>query len=454
MATRRRARGNSLTNAMSDVRQRLQYLEARPSRSRIAAYAVRRTNVQPRAISTDQLDFQSATTEIIADDAVTNDKLAVDSVNTPQIADGAVTNPGLGGGAVDNRVLADNAVESRHIKDGEVKESDIGTDAVTRGKIKDGEVVEGKLATDSVTNIKIRNDAVTRTKILDGEVIESKLATNSVTRNKIADGEVIEGKLATNSVTRNKIADGEVIEGKLATNSVTRTKIRDGEVIQGKLGQGAVRTDNIDTRAVTNIKIADNDIGRGKLAFNAVVSVVAGTGLSGGGEVRDPRLSVDFNSVARASHTHSQYAAVNHPHNEFSSSTHVHFVSGNSGTAGTPPHQHPVNIASNSPSSLRYKKDITDYTFDLSKLMDLDLKKFRYLNQYKNRSANREWFFGYIAEEVQSLGLEELLAYDQDGLPSGVNYSLVGVFTLELVKMQEERIKTLEDQLQILSEEK
>ena len=434
MATRRRARGNSLTNAMSDVRQRLQYLEARPSRSRIAAYAVRRTNVQPRAISTDQLDFQSATTEIIADDAVTNDKLAVDSVNTPQIADGAVTNPGLGGGAVDNRVLADNAVESRHIKDGEVKESDIGTDAVTRGKIKDGEVVEGKLATDSVTNIKIRNDAVTRTKILDGEVIESKLATNSV--------------------TRNKIADGEVIEGKLATNSVTRTKIRDGEVIQGKLGQGAVRTDNIDTRAVTNIKIADNDIGRGKLAFNAVVSVVAGTGLSGGGEVRDPRLSVDFNSVARASHTHSQYAAVNHPHNEFSSSTHVHFVSGNSGTAGTPPHQHPVNIASNSPSSLRYKKDITDYTFDLSKLMDLDLKKFRYLNQYKNRSANREWFFGYIAEEVQSLGLEELLAYDQDGLPSGVNYSLVGVFTLELVKMQEERIKTLEDQLQILSEEK
>ena len=440
MATRRRARANSLTNAMSDVRQRLQYLEARPSRSRIAAYAVRRTNVQPRAISTDQLDFQSATTEIIADDAVTNDKLAVDSVDTPQIVDGAVTNPGIDDGAVNSRTLADNAVESRHIKDGEVKESDIGTDAVTRGKIKDGEVIESKLAT----------DAVTRGKIKDGEVTESELATDAVTRGKIKDGEVIESKLATDSVTRNKIKNDEVIFEKLAADSVRRKQIQNGEVTHPKLAvdavetpnirRGAVTTDKIDTRAVTTIKIADENVTRGKLNFTPVETVSAGNGLSGGGSARSVTLSVNFNSVATAGHTHNQYAGTNHTH------------SGNTtGQSGGDVDYHTHTISGlGSVSSRTLKKDIEDYEIDPEKVLRLSLKRFRYLNharKFQKNLGNRDWNYGYIAEEVLDSGLEELLIYDDQGKPFGLNYGLVGVLSLELVRSLKEKVELLEQRV-------
>ncbi len=418
MATRRRARQLSLTTAMSDVRQRLQYLEARPSRSRIAAYAIRRTNVQPRAISTDQMDFQSVTTDIIDDDAVTNDKMAVNSVGSAQIQEGAITNPGLDGGSVDSRVLDDDSVLARHIKNGEVKEDELATDAVTRGKIK------------------------------DGEVIESKLATDAVTRGKIKDLEVIEGKLAQNAVTRDKIKDLEVIEGKLAQNAVTRDKIKDGEVIQGKLGQGAVRRDNIDTRAVTNIKIEDGTIARGKLAFNTVTNVRAGDGLEGGGEVREPQLKVD-SSVSRVGHAHGQYSLTSHTHS-YASVNHTH--SGNTtGTIGgaVPGHTHTISGLGNV-SSRTLKKDIEDYSIDPRKVLKLNLKKFRYLNharKYQKNLGNRDWNYGYIAEEVLDSGLEELLIYDDQGKPFGLNYGLVGVLSLELVRSLYEKVETLEQRV-------
>lgn len=433
MATRRQAKRLSLLGNIGEVQRRLRYIESKPYAYRLANRVINRRSIQYRAVANDELDTSSVDNRALAGNAVTSDKIGAGEVKSVNIGSGAV--------------------QSGNIGSGQVETGNIDDLSVTTAKLDNLAVTTEKINNLAVTTEKINGLAVTTEKINGLAVTTEKINNSAVTTDKINNLAVTNDKLAVDSVGTGKIRDLNVTTGKIANDAITTVKIGNGQVSSAKIGQGQVRTDNIDTQAVTNVKIAEGTIARNRLSFTPVETVTAGDGLSGGGSARSVTVRVD-SSVSRSGHRHdSLYAATNHPHNGFASSSHVHFVSGRSGTAGTPAHSHPVNIASNSPSSLRYKKDITDYTFDLSKLMDLDLKKFRYLNQYKNRSANREWFFGYIAEEVQSLGLEELLAYDQDGLPSGVNYALVGVFTLELVKMQEERIKILEDRLQILSEE-
>jgi hypothetical protein len=65
---------------------------------------------------------------------------------------------------------------------------------------------------------------------------------------------------------------------------------------------------------------------------------------------------------------------------------------------------------------------------------------------------NREWHHGYIAEEVYELGLEELVGYDSEKNPASVNYSLVGVFALEIIKDQQKVIEQMQKRLNDLEE--
>jgi hypothetical protein len=110
-----------------------------------------------------------------------------------------------------------------------------------------------------------------------------------------------------------------------------------------------------------------------------------------------------------------------------------------------PGHRHTISGLGNV-SSRRLKKDIEDYSIDPEKVLKLNLKRFRYLNharRYQNNLGNRDWSYGYIAEEVLDSGLEELLIYDDQGEPFGLNYGLVGVLSLELVRSLKEQVDNL-----------
>jgi hypothetical protein len=372
-------------------------------------------------------------TSTIADDAVTSAKIADLTIVTGNISNGGVTNPNLGGGAVDSRVLADNSVLSRHIANGEVKNEDLGG-GITNDKLAGG-ITNDKLA-GSITNDKLAG-GITNDKLAGGITLD-KLAGNSVDSSKIVNGSVQNEDLAEDSVGTGKIRDTNVTARKLADNAAVNRVIDNGAVTATKLGQGAVTTDKIDTQAVTNVKIREGTISKNRLAFTPVTNVRAGSGLSGGGAADEVTLSVNFTAVARA----------DHPHNGFASSTHTHNVTGNTNSGGAAPnqfHTHFFGSGTTGPqSSLRYKKDISHYDFDVSKLLETNLVRFRYLNQFGYKATNRDWFYGYIAEELEDLGFEEILHYDEKLTPNAVDYSLVGVLTLELVKLQQKRIEELE----------
>jgi hypothetical protein len=62
--------------------------------------------------------------------------------------------------------------------------------------------------------------------------------------------------------------------------------------------------------------------------------------------------------------------------------------------------------------------------------------------------------YGYMAEDLIENDFEEVIGYDKDGLPDTVNYGLISIFVLELVKKHQNEIDSLKEEIQRLKEAK
>lgn len=95
-------------------------------------------------------------------------------------------------------------------------------------------------------------------------------------------------------------------------------------------------------------------------------------------------------------------------------------------------------------STERKKHEIQSYTIDSSALLQLDVKQFKYKPEF---DPEQQIQHGFIAEEAQALGLDELIQYDSTGIPDYFAYEKLPIFLLQLIQEQDARIKALEAQL-------
>ena len=86
------------------------------------------------------------------------------------------------------------------------------------------------------------------------------------------------------------------------------------------------------------------------------------------------------------------------------------------------------NVVMGGSSSARYKTNLN--IIDKGRYMDL-LKLNTYTFNYKSNGIGS---FGLIAEEVDRLGLNELVMYDNDGNPDNIHYKLLSVSLLHLLQ--------------------
>lgn len=104
-------------------------------------------------------------------------------------------------------------------------------------------------------------------------------------------------------------------------------------------------------------------------------------------------------------------------------------------------------------STRRSKRNISPLEDDFTLILQAQPKTY-------TRSHNPDrWELGYIAEEMDSLGLTKLVSYDTKGIPDGFNYEMMILYVVEVLKLQQARIEELEakeqeaQQLQALKKE-
>jgi len=202
----------------------------------------------------------------------------------------------------------------------------------------------------------------------------------------------------------------------------------------GEIINGAVGTDELASGAVTNAKLAN-----GAVSYLNISSTAVGTG---------------SNQLARGDHGHSNYAGSTHYHSFSIASGGAHSHVGASGA-----HTHTGNtgapLIGPLASSRRFKTDISSYMpEDLQKVLQLQLVKYKYHKQWTPLNENREWSYGYIAEDVEDLGIKEIVGYDDKMRPNSINYGLLSTLVLEIVKVQQSEIDSLKQQLAKLMETK
>jgi hypothetical protein len=112
-------------------------------------------------------------------------------------------------------------------------------------------------------------------------------------------------------------------------------------------------------------------------------------------------------------------------------------------------HRHIIN----SPSSKKFKKDISDYDFgDPKKLFKLQPVKYKYKRSKRkiHQETNREWEYGYIAEDVLAAGMHEIVMYDPEGEVEALDYAKLSMFLVELLREHQGEIDFLKEELQKL----
>lgn len=85
-------------------------------------------------------------------------------------------------------------------------------------------------------------------------------------------------------------------------------------------------------------------------------------------------------------------------------------------------------------SSRRYKDNITPLQDDFKKLLLAEPKTYTY------KSCPGIWEIGYIAEEIDALGLKWLVDYDNQGQPDALKYEKMVLYLNEIAKDQQEQL--------------
>lgn len=434
MATRRRASRRTITGSLSDIDRRLKFVETRPSPSRLASQVVRRTNIQPRAVSTDQIQLLSITNSLIEKRTVGEAELAENSVTSLQVAPAAITSESFAPGAVDNAALAPDSVGADNIQNGSVDEDALAPGAASEDKIADGAVTTAKIENGAVTESKLASNAVTESKINSGAVTESKIALQAVT----------EGKISSGAVTSTKIGNGAVTAAKLGSDSVSTVKIADFAVTTAKIGSFAVTANKMASQSIASVNIVANDAIGTRFVAGSGLSISRGNRSVGSQYSYSADFGTGSNQVPRGNHTHSINGANSATGGASAGTAHTHNYVFRAGLA-------------NAPSTKKVKTNISTHSIeDPKKILNLEPKKYKYKNSLRtlHSGKNREWMHGYIAEEVLELGLEEIVGYDKKGKPDSLDYSLISLFLVELAKVHESEINSLKEEIQRLKESK
>jgi hypothetical protein len=112
-----------------------------------------------------------------------------------------------------------------------------------------------------------------------------------------------------------------------------------------------------------------------------------------------------------------------------------------------------TGVISKEGSSRRYKQNICPFQEDFRDILKLEAKQYEMREGYGKPGQQ---LFGYIAEELEEVGLTKLVTHDAEGRPDGIKYKKIAIYLNEVVKEHERDIAELKSEfskLQALKKE-
>jgi Chaperone of endosialidase len=124
--------------------------------------------------------------------------------------------------------------------------------------------------------------------------------------------------------------------------------------------------------------------------------------------------------------------------------------------------ENPRNLAIDMPSgrvfeessSRRYKKNIRPLRDDFSLLLKVQPRIYNRYEDPVDIDTTRYFEIGYIAEEIDSIGIHKLVQYNGEGQVDGVDYTKMILYAVELLKIQHTDIEKLKAEVAALTTEK
>jgi hypothetical protein len=98
-------------------------------------------------------------------------------------------------------------------------------------------------------------------------------------------------------------------------------------------------------------------------------------------------------------------------------------------------------------STRRKKHEIESYRINSEALLNLDVKAFKYKPEIDQGQQQQH---GFIAEDAEELGLNELIQYDSNGIPDYFAYEKLPIFLLQLIQEQDASINAMQARLDAL----
>lgn len=98
-------------------------------------------------------------------------------------------------------------------------------------------------------------------------------------------------------------------------------------------------------------------------------------------------------------------------------------------------------------SSRRYKKNIADWNPEASRVLALQPRQWQHSDPAEPEDIDERWYVGFIAEEVDELGLKGLVRYEGDGKggwrPEALNYDRFAAAQQIVLQKHEQEIQNL-----------